>query len=415
MIDALNSAISGLKTNKTKVNVTANNIANLNTAGYKEKSVSVSSLSGQGNITQGSFVNSVSPLMSQGPLLNSGNSLDLAIEGKGFFIVKDGNGRSLYTRAGDFSMDREGYIVNPDGYRVQGFQANGAGGFTGNTGDLNASSSLSQPAQTANVSLSLNLDSSAQRVNGNFSNVNNRPQNYNFSTSLTVYDSEGASHDINAYFTKTGDNAWEVNFASEDASGNLMQAQGSQTLTFDQQGALVSDNQGPVSFDFGQGVANPQNITFDFGAGLSQGGTGAEGTTQYSGDFQLLNVDQDGNGAGAFESISIGSDGVITGTFSNGQTEEIGRLALANFNAPQELVSEGRNLFSASAESGEAIVGSPGTGGLGSLNSGAIESSNVDLAAQMINLITAENAFKANIKTVATEDELMNDLLNLKR
>jgi flagellar hook protein FlgE len=432
MLTSLYTGMSGMFVNGLSLSVIADNISNMNTIGFKGNTVAFGDVLSQiltgssSQVGRGVLVSRISPQFTQGSLAMTGNALDLAIYGDGFFMVKDGATRD-YTRAGQFSLDKNGNIVNPDGLVLQGLLADQSGNITGTVGDLKIGTKMSAGKQTASATISVNLNSAAVAfpsdkpftLDSNKDGVNNDPANFNYSTSTTVYDSQGGAHTVTLYFVKSGTNAWSVHYVQDDPanSGRLIDA-GTQSLTFDTNGALVNDHSGtPVNFNFGTSVTTPQQITFNYGQGTGETppGNGLDGTTQFGSDFTVKNLSQDGYAAGTLSNMTLSEDGIITGIFTNGQTRRIGQIALAKFVAPTGLAKLGRNLFGETYESGQPIVGSAGTSGLGSVLSGSLELSNVDLATEFVKMITAQRGFQANSRIITTTDELLQELVNLKR
>jgi flagellar hook protein FlgE len=430
MLTSLYTAISGMNANGTSLSVISDNIANMNTIGFKKSVVAfgdilsqtLSGVNGTYQVGRGVMVENVKPIFTSGQLESTTNVLDLAIDGDGFFIVKD-NGSTVYTRAGQFSVDKDGKIVSSNGSVLQGFIADSSGNITGAVGDLSIKSSQLQAAQTTQVQVSLNLDAkepiqiSPFTLDANGDGIKNDPINYNYSTSIAVYDSLGTQHSLTLYFVKTAANTWDIHYVYEDpaSTGQLIDA-GTQTLIFNTNGTLNNDNSAtPISFNFGANVLSPQNIIFNYGTGTSEGGTGADGTTQYAGSFSIDNITQNGYSAGNLLNIGIDSAGNINGIYSNGQTKTLGRIALVKFNNPSGLEKLGRNLFAQSPESGAPILASPETSGVGRIISNALELSNVDLAEEFVKMITAQRGFQANSRVITTTDELMQELVNLKR
>lgn len=432
MITSLYTAISGMAANGTSLSVIGDNIANMNTVGFKSSRVAfgdvlsqtLSGVGGSSQVGRGVMVSGVSPLFTQGAFETSANGLDLAIDGDGFFIVADAGAR-FYSRAGQFSLDKNGYIVNPEGLVLQGYLADPAGNITGASGDLQIASTQSPALITSTANIALNLDATAAipaaafTIDGNGDGVNNDPANYNFSTTTTLFDSQGGAHQVTLYFTKTAANAWDVNYVHQDpANAALLVNAGTQSLTFDVNGALVNDNTGAgINFTFGPSVVAPQTVAFNFGTGTGEApaGTGLDGTTQFAANFAVLNLNQNGYAAGSLKSVNISEGGVITGVFTNGQSRAIGQVALARFISPTGLTKLGRNLFSESFDSGQPIVGAAGTSSLGRVLSRSLELSNVDLAEEFVRMITSQRGFQANSRVITTSDELMQELVNLKR
>jgi flagellar hook protein FlgE len=273
--------------------------------------------------------------------------------------------------------------------------------------------------------IAVNLDAAATvpaaafTLDGNGDGVDNDPANFNSSSTMTVYDSQGGAHEVSLYYEKTAANAWTVHYVHEDpANANLMVEAGTQDLTFDQNGALIDDNSGTaIDFTFSASVLAPQSVTFDFGTGTGEvpPGTGLDGSSQFAADFSVVRLSQNGFSAGFLKSVAVSEDGVITGIFTNGQTRQIGQVALAKFIAPSDLTKAGRNLYTESYDSGQPIVGTAGTSGLGRTLSNALELSNVDLAEEFVRMITAQRGFQANSRVITTTDEMIAELVNLKR
>ncbi|MHB1011853.1 MAG: flagellar hook protein FlgE [Desulfobacteria bacterium] len=420
MLTSLYTAISGMDATGTQLSVIGDNIANMNTVGFKKSTVafgdvlsqSITNIAGSGQIGRGVFVQEVSPLMTQGAFETTENALDIAIDGDGFFAVSD-SGARFYTRAGNFSVNRDGFIVNPDNLRLQGYLADAAGNITGTTGDLQLTATQNPARMTAAANVAVNLDATAPvqtaafTLDGDGNGIPNDPLNYSSSTTVSVYDSQGGTHQVTLYYSKTAANTWEVHdvYADPANPGQLIEATGSpQTLTFDTGGALTSVSGGSPVFDFGPGVTQAQAISFNH-----------TGTMQYASNFAVLKLDQDGYSSGALKNLIISDAGVMTGNFTNGQTRLIGQVALAKFIAPTELVKLGRNLYGESFASGQPIVSAPGTSGLGRVASNTLELSNVDLAVEFVKMISAQRGFQANSRIITATDELMQEVVNLKR
>jgi len=421
MLTSLYTAVSGLDANGTSLSVIGDNIANMNTIGYKASDISfgdvlsqnMASGSGTSQIGHGVQVSSVTPSFTQGSFQTSSNGLDMAIEGDGFFMVTDGGAR-FYSRAGQFSLDKDSNIVNPDGLILQGYLADAAGNITGTTGNLQIASSQSPARASSVVDVALNLDATAAVPAGAFTLgvPANTPANFNSSTSVNVYDTQGGAHSVTAYFVKTAANTWDVHYVQEDpANASLLVDVGTQTLTFDVNGQLTGAAAGaaPV-FDFGAGVTPPiQAVTFDYGFGTSNA------SSQYASGFSVIKLSQDGYASGSLKSVSVSDSGVITGVFTNGQTRAIGQVALSRFSAPTKLTKMGSNLYAESFDSGQPIVGAANTSGLGRVLSNNLELSNVDLATEFVKMITAQRGFEANSKVITTTDQMLQLLVSLKQ
>ncbi len=435
MLSSLFSAISGLNANGVSLSVIGDNVANMNTVGFKRSRVSfgdvlsraITGIGGNSQIGRGVIVTDVSPIFNQGSFETTSNALDMAIDGDGFFILKDSDA-TYYTRAGQFQVDKDGYIVNPDGYRVQGYQYTNTGQATGVIDDINISAVNSPPNATTEVLIAANLSSESSTITGGF-DIDDRNNTSNFNTTVTVFDSLGNSHNVTVYFTKTAANTWDWNVVADatEVSSTTVSSDGtvaliaSGTITFDTNGALDTEsaityyNTGGTGIDF-NGATAAQAIDFDFGTSITtDGGDGLDATTQFGTDSTTLFIDQDGYTAGSLTTLNISEDGLITGIFTNGQTKPLAQIALAKFVAPQELVKLGRNLFAESYASGQPVIGEPANSGFGRVLSNSLELSNVDLAEEFITMISAQRGFQANSRIVTTTDDLLQELVNLKR
>ena len=405
--------LSGLQANSDALAVTANNLANLNTIGFKAQRPLFEDLfyqqvgtSGDGNPEQvgvGTGIQAIDSQFTQGSIQASGVPTDVAIQGNGYFVL-DNHGEQLFTRAGDFSVSKDGNLLSKDGAEVLGYPAvNGVVNPNATLGSLEiATGQTNPPVATAKIALTTNLDSGTA-VNGSFS------------TSATVYDSLGGSHVLTYSFTKTAANTWSyaitVPAADVGATGNPVTVQ-SGTLAFSGAGQLTTpaaDVGGITISGFADGASN---LSFSWSL-YDASGNGL--LTQVAAPSAVSSTSQDGFASGTLISYIIGSDGTIQGTFSNGQTSALGQIALASFQNDQGLVRNGSNEFLASLASGQANIGAPGTGGRGTLSGGALEQSNVDIATQFAQLILQERGYQANAKAVTTFDEVTQTAINLKQ
>ncbi|MBI5747380.1 MAG: flagellar hook protein FlgE [Nitrospirae bacterium] len=427
ILTSLFSGVSGLNANGSAISIIGNNIANMNTTGFKASTATFADVigqdlagsSGSSQIGRGVFLSSVNPTFTQGSFETTSSALDLAIDGNGFYEVKDSSGGTFYTRAGNFDMDKDGNIVNPEGLILQGYQVDSAGNITGTIDDLTISSSTSPPRATTDAEIAANLDSSST-IPAAF-DVTDPTSTSNFSTAMTVYDSLGNGHLTTVYFRKSAEaatgNTWEwyaVVDGSELTGGvTAIQAQG--TIDFDTTGAMNTVATTLSDFDFSGGATQSQAITFDFGSTIAGGGTGLDGTTQFASTSATVSQNQDGYSSGALQGFSIDQEGMITGLFTNGQTRVLGQVVLATFSSPDGLTQMGSNLYAESFESGQPIVGAPNTAGRGSIQANSLELSNVDLGSEFINLITAQRGFQANSRIITTTDDILGELVNLKR
>lgn len=425
----LNTGASGIRSHAEAIGVTGDNIANVNTVGFKRsragfEDVLGRSIAGAGNMPPqagaGSRLAHIEQMWAQGALITTDSPTDLAITGDGFFVVEgnvNGGVGRYYTRAGQFHVDTDGNLVDRNGLRLQGYLVQDSGVMGTELTDLNVGGGTIAARATANVDLSVQLDSDAT-VPAAWDPTDPAGTS-NFASSVTVYDSLGNGHDITVYFRKTAANSWEwhamvdggeltggtAGVPTEGASG---------TLTFTTDGALDTETLGGSSWDF-VGATPGQTIDFDFGTSIAEGGTGLDATTQFASPSTTNGLSQDGYAAGTVSGIGIESDGTVQGVFSNGQRRVLGQIALADFASVDGLDRMGHGLWQASQRSGEPLVAAAETGGRGSIVSGALEQSNVDIGQEFVNLIGYQRGFQANSRVVTTADEVYGELVNLKR
>jgi len=429
-MSSLFTAVSGMSANGTALSVIGDNVANMNTVAFKSSRSSfgdiLSQSLGTSQIGRGVAVTDITPVFTQGSFENTANVLDLAVDGEGLFIMSDDSGIA-YTRAGQFTLDKEGYIVNTNAMRLQGYLFSTSGSSAG-LGDINLSTLNSAPQPTESAEISANLDSRANLLDDitNPFDVNDPGNSSNFSSTLTVYDSLGVSHVINIYFRKDTEAAtgnswdWYAVVNDSDSASGVTEIQADGTIDFTSDGALDVESaiNYPVGagFNFSGGATADQVIDFNFGTSITtDGGTGLDGTTQFGSTSATIFQSQNGYSSGSLRNITITQDGFITGIFTNGQTRAVGQVALAKFLAPTEVKKMGKNLYSESSESGQPIISIPGTSGTGVVLSNTLELSNVDLAEEFVKMIISQRGFQANSKMVSTSDELMQELINLKR
>lgn len=400
-------ALSGLNAASDDLGVTANNIANSSTNGFKESRAQFvevfavgSEAIAQNATGSGVRLGAVAQQFSQGNIDFTGNSFDLAVTGQGFFTLSD-NGTLNYTRAGAFGVDREGFVVNSDGQRLQIYPSLGSGAFnTGGLGDLQLRTDQNPPSASTAFDLGVNLPADAVvPANATFDPTD--PLSFNHTTSTTVYDSLGAAHTSSVYFVKDpAVNTWQQYMYID---GNPVG--GATPVQFDSTGALVVPATGIIShppYDPGNG-ANP--ITLDLDLQL---------TTQFGGTFGVNSLSQDGFASGRLTGIEIDASGVVFARFTNGQSDELGKVALSNFANPQGLGQVGDTNWVETFSSGDALRGEAGTASFGLIQSGALEASNVDLTAQLVNMITAQRNFQANAQVISTADAITQTIINIR-
>ncbi|MEK6784208.1 MAG: flagellar hook protein FlgE [Nitrospirota bacterium] len=576
ILSSLFAGVSGLNANGTALSVIGNNIANLSTVGFKGSKATFADLisssisGGSGSVQTGIGValTSVQGNFSQGSLATSSNVLDLAIDGNGFFMVRDSQNATFYSRAGLFRLDKNNNVVDPTGFKLQGFLADATGTITGTIGDVALPSTTASPRATTtafvaanlnsatvltgvrgnivasaasvtttaagNTSFNINLNGDGVRTitvaNGltgsalatavqnavralvpndpfksaayagftasvNASNIftfasgltgttNNSttgtgtvvvtangadtlasnlnmlaptsttgtdfqlsdpPATSNFSTSMTVFDSLGNSHLLTTYFTKVGANSWNYNTVAPasdvvtanydpsnvDASLGIVRV-ASGTLTFGTDGTLDRESTvirydtgtaagtsgtvpGELQIDF-NGATPDQLLAMNFGSSVTtDGGSGLDGTTQFGSTSALVQQTQDGFAAGSLQAFSVDGNGIINGRFSNGQLRALAQVVLARFPDPIGLTRTGKNTFAQSGNSGQPVTGTPDSAGLGRVLSNSLELSNVDLGESFIDMIQAQRGFQANSRVITTSDEILQELVNLKR
>jgi flagellar hook protein FlgE len=395
-------ALSGLNAASSDLNVTANNIANANTTGFKSSRAEFADVftGGAQQIGNGVRLSSVTQQFAQGSVDTTDRSLDLAISGEGFFTVSD-NGVMKYTRAGSFGVDRNGYVVNDQNQRLQIFPAANNGTFnTGSLADLKLATSDSAPQATTTTEFGVNLPADAAPPAVATFDPNNT-SSYNNSTAVTIYDSLGAAHTETAYFVKTATaNQWEARFYIDGTAVG-----GANAMTYGSDGTLTAPAGGTFTLPAYTPTtgAAPLTLTADV---LS--------STQYGSTFSVNNLTQDGFTSGRLSTIDVDTSGVVFARYTNGRSTSLGQVALSNFANPQGLSELGDTTWGETFTSGDAIRGSAGTGSFGSIQAGALETSNVDLTAQLVNMITAQRNFQANAQMIQTADQITQTIINIR-
>lgn len=434
MLRSMFSGISGLRTHQTKLDVIGNNIANVNTVGFKASRTvfqeiysqtlkSASAPSGGGargganpqQVGLGVSIASIDVLHTNNGVQRTDKATDLAIEGDGFFVVSDGVS-NFYTRAGNFDIDAQGYLVSSGGLKVQGWTERDADGNiipTGSTKEINLANLSMPPKATSEIIFSGNLDSRTEVG-----------KTVEYTT--TIVDSLGEEHNIVLTFTKEGtdadgDTTWNLTVTLPeitDSDGNPEVLLDDGEIQFDANGNIIpadpDDEYVEITLDFG-------SVDFDNGATVGNDNDEVaikfdlEKTTQHARESSLKVTETDGYGPGTLDDVSIDSGGRVIGIYSNGQARIDAILAIARFSNPAGLTKLGSNLFQISANSGEPEIGEAGVNGRGDINPGALEMSNVNLANEFTEMIIAQRGFQANSRIITTSDELLQELVNLKR
>jgi flagellar hook protein FlgE len=445
LISSLYVGASGLDAATTELSVVGDNIANSSTVGFKSaRTVFADAMAQQlvgasGQEGLGVTTMTIQKLFSQGGFTTTGLSTDVAVEGNGMFVVKGNHGGeegTFYTRNGQFTIDKDGYLTNLEGLRVQGLQADAAGTVTsGLLGDLQVGNASAPAAATSSITIRGNLDQNSAPP-PTFDPANPQTTS-NFNTSMTVYDSLGKAIQLNIYFSKldptdpaatAGDSGdWTYHVVTDggnlafEGDGTTAATLGKPTevatgsLRFDSAGKLVSNTTSATETFNPKDSVNPQPLAFNFGTGTDAGGSGLDGLTQYATTSAVSFVTQAGSSSGSLSAISVGQDGTITGSFTNGQTRTLGQLILANFKAPDQLGRVGSTLYTEQPASGPPTLGTPATADRGSVTAGSLEQSNVDISAEFVRMIAAQRNFEANSKTLTTADQLLAELMQLKR
>jgi len=436
VLTSLFTGISGLNANGLALSVIGDNIANANTVGFKASRANFADILSQTlggasamQVGRGTMIIDIQKLFTQGTLETTSNPLDLAIEGDGFFVVQQPNGPTYYTRAGQFRVNKDGYIVDPNGYLLQAYQMDVNGNVTGAIGNVYLAGLMSDPSATDLITTQVNLDSREDTTTWSFTSGSTLPVagTYNYSTAITIYDSQGNPHLVYTYFCKTAANTWEAHVVyNNSATGtNYVEVDfdsgtaGTQpvTIAFDSNGALsdvyVTTPHTPpdptfrptAALDFSSwGVTSPQNVDIDL-----------NNSTQYGSSNAVVFQNQNGYSAGNLIAVTVDQDGVISGVFTNGQVKKVAQVVLAKFVAAHNLTKVGNNLYLESYASGGPTYGAPGTVGVGKVYANSLEASNVDLAEEFIRMIAAQRAYQANVRVITTTDNMLNELMNIVR
>ncbi len=457
MMRSLFSGVSGLKNHQTRMDVVGHNISNVNTYGYKYSRVSFQDMLSQtlsgaakpeenrGGVNPkqvglGMTIASIDRIFTQGSLQTTGNQTDLAISGDGFFVVADGD-KNFYTRAGAFGLDKDGTMVSPgNGMKVQGWMAR-----RDEQGEMVINSSGTtedliipvygkvEARETTNVKYKCNLDSRKSAVPP--AATGKMRASAGVTTNIDIYDKKGDNHRLTLIFWKTGDNQWTASAAVSGSNGpvtldipaangqiNQENPDSRMNLRFSPDGRLISAADGSTTDEINQGnlvvnanyrVAGDPNVR-TIALNLGQSGI-VSGITQFSSMSTTKAVEQNGYAMGYMESFNVDNSGIITGVYSNGTKEAIGQVAMSVFTNPQGLTAVGENLFEVSNNSGLANTGAAGSAGRGKIIAGSLEMSNVDLSDQFTDMIVTQRGFQANSRTITTSDQMLQELINLKR
>jgi flagellar hook protein FlgE len=417
MIGSLFAGMVGLNVNSTSMTVLGDNIANVNTTAFKSNrssfaNILASSLGGSvtSDVGRGVQFQGTTPMWTQGNIENTNNPTDMAINGSGFFVLQDGDGANFYSRAGEFHFDRDGNLVTLGGLYVQGYEVTGTNPdgslILGAVNHISVpGGSASPPSATGTVSVDVNLNADAGPTS-------------TYQTTLTIYDSLGSAIPMTIAFTKAAAaNTWTFDVTlpagtTTNGNGPPDVVIDDNTLSFDASGVLQGAADRTIDIINLSNGANPLSITWDLydATGVSNGDL-----TQYAAPSSTNFQTQDGYPSGTLRTVDVDEFGVVTGSYSNGQLTALFQLTMADFPSYYGLTKMGKNLYTESLNSGPALFGTPQSGRLGSISTSSIEMSNVDLAAEFVKMITTQRAFQANSRVITTSDEILNELINLKR
>ncbi len=428
---AFSTSISGLNAAANALSVIGNNIANAGTNGFKSARSQFADVypgtftgNGANPIGAGVRLASVAQQFTQGNLTFTNNSLDMAINGQGFFRLSS-NGTVVYSRAGAFGVDKDGYIANSDGLHLTGYQAED-GTVTGELGELRLQTGDNPPKATTTADMVANLNAAATAkgtgdpdlvMGDEVLDANGDPfdppryeapdaESYNHSTSFTIYDSLGTAHTATMYFRKTADNEWTMEMSLD--SGEFLTPDAGTSLTFDDTGALTAPAGPPL------GVLGYTAIPVGGGAADLEFGVDLSGLTQFGSAFSVNSLTQNGYTTGRLSAVDIDESGTVFARYTNGQAQALGQVVLTNFANPQGLAPLGNNTWAETSTSGAALTGAPGTASLGVVQAGALEDSNVNLTEQLVDMIVAQRNFQANAQVISTENAIAQSIINIR-
>ncbi|MEC7750486.1 MAG: flagellar hook protein FlgE [Myxococcota bacterium] len=428
LFGTLGIGVTAINANGKAIQVASENISNVNTVGFKRSRVSFGDIVADTSDTHGLLAAigfgtklvDIQRMHSQGAIMNTSFPLDMAIAGEGFFVLNGEQvgrpGQTLFSRAGQFRVDKDGFVVNPSGARLQGQPVGANDELQSTTADLAVQRTNIAPRQTTEIALALNLDARTA-VRGGLGgplpfDVNDPDATSDYATTVSVFDSLGKPYDARLYFERTSNTTWDAHILIDGVEVQTQQ------FTFQQNGALVSN----VTTQAGNWNPTPpaaQGVAFNFDAGTTfdavTGTGGLDGITSFGSASTIVTQSQDGYASGSLVSIDLARDGMLRGNYTNGKSLVLGQVTLAQFRNPEGLNRIGENLFEGSLESGDEAIAAPLTGSRGSIIQGSLEASNVDLAQEFVDLIQYQRAFQAGSRSVTTGDELLREVVNLKR
>lgn len=412
LMKTMNIGMSGMGANGAAMSIIGDNIANVNTVGFKASRARFQDLMANTmlGIGDGSKMAGAQQQFGQGSLEMTGNALDLSVAGGGFLMVKGmqgGQEQTYLTRAGGFALDADGFVTSPEGMRLQGYSADADGNISGTLlGDLEVGNATSPPSASTSATMRVNLDAGTEATHtfdpADAANTSDH------SSDVTLYDSLGNEIPAVAYYVKTGAGTWETHVMvdggdTEGGTPGTPVEVGSGTLTFDESGNLTSTDAIDLSFT-PAGLSGAQTVSLSL-----------TGSTQVAGPSTNDFASSNGYAAGELSGIDIADDGTIMGIFSNGEQQALGQVAIASVGSPEGLERIGGNMWRSTQQSGDVVAGAPGTSGRGALVSGALEGSNVDLAYEFTKMIAVQRGFQASSRTITTGNEMISEAISLKR
>ncbi len=406
---SFNTALTGINSASQDLETTSNNLSNAGTSGFKRSRAEFDSILAMSRmgvadhaIGQGSQLGKVGQMFNQGSLEFTERNLDLGIQGGGFFRLNE-DGKTTYTRAGQFQVDEDGYIVSKNGKQLTGFEVDDDGERVGDGRQaLRLPTDGIEAQATQNIGLGANLNAEAEELDPEAFDPEDS-DTYNNSTTTTIYDSQGKERNATFYFVKKGSNTWDVHTEVEGVEGEGENGTlGPQTLEFDSAGSLVSGETAEYQAAF-QDDVDDLDVEIDFSE-----------MTQNARSFNVNDNSQDGYAAGEFQNVDIKSDGKIFARYTNGESKAVGQVALAQFRAERELDEVGETSWAATQEAGDPLIGPPDEGQFGSIESGALEQSNVETSEELVDMITAQRNYSANARMIKAEDQMTQEILNIR-
>ena len=397
---SFNTALSGIQAASSDLGIIGNNIANSATTGFKSSRAEFADVFT--SLGQGVRLQTAAQQFSQGNIAFTDNPLDLSISGKGFFQLES-SGNTVYSRSGNFKLDSSGNVVNNEGFSLLARQADSNGTITGAVAPLQLSNAYVTANPTAALTSGINFDARDAETDSNWSVIAGVPDTtgYSNSTTTTIYDSLGNDHTIALYFSKldpvTNPNEWNVRTMIDGVLEDTT------PVTFNDNGTYNTPANIPITFNPGGGAAAGQTFVMDLSS-----------STQFGSDSAVTSLNQDGYTAGQLLGVDVDKSGIVFARYSNGQSQSVAQVVLANFANVQGLKPIGDTSWVESFSSGSPVVSEPGTAGLGLLQSSALEESNVDLTAELVNMIVAQRNFQANAQTIQAEDTVTQSIINLR-